>query len=486
MSVKPWSGICCRGSSSFSGTYPMPHLFDQAKGVLQSHIDSKCRQIDQGNVPSCVCSSWECIIPGCLKKTSFTCIPESNPLELKAATDLDLQQKVITWMPVALDQQQQASPDAVIEHPKLPLALSEVAIEKLETTLRHKYLAFLSGLPSLYYVALCRAMAPAVTSQAVITEMVPEPVELPTELLIQVTSSEDQGLSPGSGFQDATKACADIADESQAEVQVDAITVMVPLESQAEPVRPYSLGDPILAKLNFHLRKKILEVQLGIPVKARESREQTVAVPENICTQESLGSLNNQSKTLVQELSIPPDMPCAPDPEWLYFKEQLATELKAVHQKQKQLSSSTVPHGDVHWASKISQPSGDMTESQVLCVQLEAGVNKEQGKPKLAGDHGEGDAGFAFSSMREKSQSAEVQRPEGMLLNKTPRSPWRRRHCFCLDSPCQHSPQHHPQLKLPELSPRVLGGKGSEKNDRQDSQTKLNGRACILGSVYLV
>uniref|UniRef100_A0A8D0U531 Protein FAM205A n=2 Tax=Sus scrofa TaxID=9823 RepID=A0A8D0U531_PIG len=485
---------------------PMPHLFDQAKAVLQSHIDSKCRQIDQGNVPSCVYSSWECIIPGHLKKTSFTCIPESKSLELQAATDLDLEQKFITWMPVALDHQQQASPDAVIEHSKLPLALSKGTIEKLETTLRHKYLAFLSGLPALYYVALSRAMAPAVTSQAVITEMVPEPVELPAEPLIQVTSPEEQGLSSGPGFQDASEACADIADESQAEVQVDGTTETVPIESQTEPARLYSLGEPILAKLNFHVRKKILEIQLGIPIKARESREQTVAIPENICTQESLGSLNNQGKTLLQELPIPPDMPCAPDPEWLHFKEQLATELKAVHQKHKQLSSSLVPHDAVHWASKISQPSGDMTESQVLCVQLEASVSspsleepwspepqspdkkkdsahsptlaekiEEKGKPKLSGDHGEGDAGFSLSSTREKSQSAEAQRPERMVLNRTPCSPWRRRHCIHLDAPCQPSPQHHPQLKLPELSPRDPGGKGSEKNDRQDNQTKLNG-----------
>eukprot|EP00069_Balaena_mysticetus_P007851 bmy_05703T0 len=152
---------------------PMPHLFDQAKAISQSHIDSKCGQIHQGKVPICICGSWECRIPGGLEVAPFTCTPESKPLELQAANDPDKQQKITPWMPTALDQQQQASPDAITEHPKLPQALSEGAIEKLETTLRHKYLAFLSGMPALYYVALSRAMAPAITSQAMKTEMVP-------------------------------------------------------------------------------------------------------------------------------------------------------------------------------------------------------------------------------------------------------------------------------------------------------------------------
>ncbi|XP_060156787.1 protein SPATA31F1 [Globicephala melas] len=486
-------------------TVPMPHLFDQAKAILQSHIDSKCGQIHQGNVPACVYSSWECIIPGGLEVTPFTCIPESKPLEPQAASDPDLQQKITPWMLTALDQQQQTSPDAVIEHPKLPRALSEDSIEKLETTLRHKYLAFLSGLPAPYYVALSRDMAPAITSQAMITEMVPGPIEFPTEPLTQMTSPEEQGLSPGSGFQDANKACADIADEVQAEVQAEEVIEMVPLESQAEPARPSSLGEHKLAKLNFHLRNKMLEMQLGIPMTARKSRKQIVAASENICTQESLGSLNNQGNTLLQELPIPRDMPRAPDPECLYSKEQLATELKAAYQKQKQPSSSAVSHGSVHWASNISQPSGDLTEAQVLCGQLEASVNnhnlkepwspepqspdkskdsaqvptlaekrEEPGKPKSAGDHREGDAGFAVSSTREKSHSAEAQRPEGMLLKGTPCSPWRRRHRFHPDAPCQHSPQHRPQLKPPELPPGVPGGKDSEKNDLQENQAKLN------------
>ncbi|XP_040488260.1 protein FAM205A [Ursus maritimus] len=484
---------------------PMPHLFDQAKAILQSHINSKCGQIHQGKVPARVYSSWQCIIPGGLQVAPFTCIPESKPLELQAATDPALQQKAVPWIPTALDQQQQASPGAVTEHPKLPQALSKGAIEKLETTLRHKYLAFLSGLPALYYVALSRAMAPAISTQAVITGMVPGPGEFPTEPLTQMISSEEQCLSPRPCFQDANETCADIADEIQVEEQVEEMIKMVPLESQAEVSGLYTPKKPILAKLNFHLRKKILEIQLGIPIKARLSREQTVATPDNTSTQESLGSLNNQGKTLLQDLPIPPDTPRVPDPEWLHLKEQLALELKAVQQNQKQPSSRAVPHGSAHWASKISQPSGDMTEAQVLCVQLEARVNspsleepwspepqspghskdsaqvpmpaekrEDPGKPKVAGDHGEGDAGFAHSSIRDISHPDEAQRPKGMLLNRTPHSPWRRSRSFHLDAPCEHGTRHHPPIQLPEPPPGIPGVKVSEKNDLHSSQTKLN------------
>ncbi|KAM7241082.1 hypothetical protein CapIbe_007654 [Capra ibex] len=492
---------------------PMPHLFDKAKAILQGHIASRCGQIHQGNIPASVYRSWECIIPGGLEVTPFSCILESKPLELQAAADQDLQQEVIPGMPVALDQQQQVSPKAVVEHPKLPGVLSEAAIEKLEMTLRHKYLAFLSGLPALYCVSPSRVMAPATTSitpPAMVTEMVPEPVKFSTEPVTQVTSPEEQGPSPGPGFQEANEALSNTAEEFQADEQVEGVIEMLPIESETEPERPSSLGEHILAKMNFHLRKKILEAQIGIPIKARESREQVVGTSEDVCTQESLESLNNQGQPLLQELPIPPDVPCAPDPEWLHLKEQLATELKAVRQKQKQPSCSIVPHGSVHGASSISV-SGDMTEAQVLCVQLEASVNnpslgepwspeprspephmpdkskdsaqvptlaekrEEPGKPILVGDHGEGDAGFTLSSTRGKSHSVEGQRPEGILLNRTPRSPWQRRHHFHLDASCQHSAKHCPQPKLPELPPGgVPRGKDSQKKDLQDSQAKLS------------
>uniref|UniRef100_A0A2K6GF51 SPATA31 subfamily F member 1 n=1 Tax=Propithecus coquereli TaxID=379532 RepID=A0A2K6GF51_PROCO len=483
---------------------PMPHLFAQAKAILQSHIDSKCGQIHQGKVPACVHSSWDYRIPGGLTVTAFPCIPESQPLDLQATSDPDLHHKVMPWMPKALDQQQQALPGTVTEHPKLPRALSEEAKEKLETTLWHKYLAFLSGLPALYYVALSRAMAPAVTSQPVITEMVPEPIEVPTEPLTEMISFEEECSSLGPCFQDNNGTCADVAEEFQPAAQVEGMMETVSQESQAHPASPFSLKTHVLAKLNFHLRKKVLETQLGIPIRVRESMQQTAMVPGDTFTQDCLGSVNNQGETLLQELPIPPDTPCAPELDCVHIKEQLAIKLKTVRQNHKQLSSKAVPQGSAHWVSKDPQPSGDMTEAQVLCVQVEASVNntsleellspepqsphkskdsaqvpmlaekiEDPVKLKAAGDHGEGDAGFSLSSVREERHPVEDQRPAEMLLKKTSQGSWRQSDSFHFAEPCPHSPQHHPQPKLPDLRPGVPGGKASE-NALQDSQTKLN------------
>ncbi|KAM5328173.1 protein SPATA31F1-like [Glossophaga mutica] len=497
--------------STFKDRVLMPHLFDQVKAILKSHIDSKCGQIHQGKVPDHVYRSCECIIPGGLEVATFTCIPENKPLELQAATDTDLQQKIMSGMLTSLDQQQQTSPEAVIEHAKVPRVLSKEAIEKLKTTLRHKYLAFLSGLPPLYYVALSKAITPAITTEAIITEVVPEPVEILTEPLTAfpevgaASDTEEKCLSPGPCVQGANDACAETADDIQPEVLVEGMVEMEPLESQTESAKPCLLKKSILAKLNFHMRRKTLEIQWGIPTKTRESRKQTAVIPKKTSTQESLGSLNNQGDALLQNLPIPPNIPHAPDPKWLYLKGQLALELKAVQQNQKQPSSRAAPHASAHTSSKMSPPSGDMTEGQVLCVQLEASVNKptleepwspesqspgkskyssrvpklakkekDPGKPKLAGDHGEGDAGFVLSSARESSHSAEAQRPEGMLLNRTPQSPWQQRRSLYLCAPCQHSSQHHPQLKPPEPPPGVSGGEKAKKNGLQDSQTRLN------------
>ncbi|XP_003803947.2 putative protein FAM205B, partial [Otolemur garnettii] len=104
---------------------PMPHLFAQVKATLQSHIDSKCGQIHQGKVPACVFTSSDCRIPEGMVVTPFPCIPESQPLEPQVAGEPNLYDKVIPWMPKVLDQQQQALPGTVTEHPKLPKALSE-------------------------------------------------------------------------------------------------------------------------------------------------------------------------------------------------------------------------------------------------------------------------------------------------------------------------------------------------------------------------
>ncbi|XP_012576713.1 PREDICTED: putative protein FAM205B, partial [Condylura cristata] len=150
---------------------PMPHLFAQAQEILQSHIDSKCGQIQREKFPVCVGGSWEHGIPA-----DQTCSPDSSS-DPQAAGGPDQAQKDSALAPRALEQQQQASPEVVAEHPKVPQALSKGAIEKLETTLRHKYLAFLSGLPALYYVALSVAMSPASAPQDETANTKPNPAK---------------------------------------------------------------------------------------------------------------------------------------------------------------------------------------------------------------------------------------------------------------------------------------------------------------------
>uniref|UniRef100_A0A8C9UW69 Uncharacterized protein n=1 Tax=Spermophilus dauricus TaxID=99837 RepID=A0A8C9UW69_SPEDA len=277
----------------------------------------------------------------------------------------------------------------------------------------------------------------------------------------EAVDSPSLGLEPC--FQDDDETWADNTEEFQPEVRVEEMTEMVPPESQTLPAIPFSSKTHILAKLNFHLRKKVIEIHLGISIRIRENREPTEGFTENKSTQESLGSLSTPESTVVQELSITPESPPAPDSEWIPLKKQLATELKAVQHNLKALSSKPVPHGSPPRASKISQLNANMTKAQILCVQVEAR------KPKAAGDLGEGDAGLGISSISEERHPAEDQRPERM--NRTSRGSWRWNQSFLLEDPCPPSHQHHPQLQSPEPPPVVPGGKESEP-DRQDSPSK--------------
>ncbi|CAK6433862.1 unnamed protein product, partial [Pipistrellus nathusii] len=284
----------------------MPHLFDEVKAILQGHINSKCGQIHEGKVPAHVYRSGEGLIPGG--------IPESKLLELQAATHPDLQQKARPWMPTGLDQQQQISPDAVTEPRKLPQALSKEVLEKLEMIFRHKYLAFLSGLNPLYYVA-----------------------------------------QSAHGPSKVTQPCRDMAQGP---------VLDVPLEASVD---------------------------------------------------------------------------------------------------QPGLEESQIPESQSPGKSKSSAPVPMLTEKQ-----------ENPRKPKSPGKRGEGDAWFVLSSTRKKGFPAGAQRSKGMLLNRISQRPWLQRHGFHLDALCQHSSQHRPPLKPPDLLPGVPGRKESKKNDLQGSRTRLN------------
>ncbi|KAM5298457.1 protein SPATA31F1-like [Ctenodactylus gundi] len=472
---------------------PMPYLFAQAKAILHGHIDSKCGQIHQGKFPCHVHSSWERRIPEGLAVTPFSCILQGQPPEPEAASHPGLHHKITPWMPEALGQQPQSSPGAPTEHRKLTPALPQGAIEKLETTLRHKYLAFLSGLPALYYMALSKAMAPATTSHSVTTETVPGPAETPKEPLTPMISLEDPCRRLEPCFQKDNVAWTDITGEFQPEMQVEGKLQVMALDSQKHPASPSSFKTRILAQLNFHLRKKVIEIKLGVPVRLREPKEPTTDISENkFFSRASPGSLSRQRSTV--DLLVPPDSSPAPDSEGVHRKEQLATEL----------SSQAVSRGFIHRASKISHFSGDTNETQVLCVQVGASVNspsleeswsakphaqgqgkdsapvptlaekrEDTGKPKAAGDLGEGDAGLGLSLPSEERLPDEDQRPDRVLQNRKPQGAWGWSHSFHLVDLHRHSSQCLSQLKLPDSPPQVPEGNEC-KRDTQDSQSKLS------------
>ncbi|XP_023571814.1 protein FAM205A-like [Octodon degus] len=476
---------------------PMPHLFTQAKAKLHSHIDSKCGQIHQGKVPFHSYSSWEGIVSGDLAVAPFPCSPQGQPLELQAASDTELHDKVVSWTPMALDQQKQASPDTVTDHPKLHRALSQGVIEKLEMTVRHKYLTFLSGLPTLYSSALSEGMAPAITSHSTAVEMVPGPMTTPKEPLTQTISPEDPSRRFGPSFQNDSETQADKA-HLQPEVQVEGATESVPLVSQTHIAILYLSKTRIFSKLNFHLRKKVLEIKLGLPMRARESRKLTIAGPENKSSQAPPTSLNNPGSTVLPKLPILPDACPAPDSEWVHLTEHLASQLETVQHSQKPPSSKALSLASTHWSSKISQ----LSRAQVLCVQMEASANnpslwepwsagpqspgkdsaqistlaerrEDIGKPQAPGDLGEGDAGLGLPLTSAERQPDENEKPEEKLWEREPQGSWRWTHRCLLVDPQQHSSQCHPQLKPPE-PPKEGPEREESEHDLQGHQGKLN------------
>ncbi|XP_010593781.2 protein SPATA31F1-like [Loxodonta africana] len=473
----------------------MPYLLTQTKAILQSHINSKCWQTLQGTVIAHIFISRDCRIPGSMEVAQFPCTLENKLLELQAVAYPEIYQKV---MP------SQTLPGAVIDHTKLSRSLPKGAMEELGTNLQDKHLVFLSGLPALYYLAPSKATGPPITSQSEIAKIMPEPVEITPEPLTEMISYEKQCISPWPGLQD-NETGADGAQEFLIKVQEEKTKEMVHLESRTDAAILKAIKTPILTHLNFHLRKKVLKIHLGIPIKVRESQNQSVAVLENLPTQEALGSLNNQGKTSLQEFPIPIVSPHAPEQQFTCLRKQLIVQLKAVQQRKKQASSRAGPHGSAHRVSKISQVSEDTADAQELCAQLEArvdspcleeawcpesqvpgktnnsaqvptlAVKKEYPqKPKPQGDTREQNARFGLPSPTENRPPAEDQKPAGLSMNWTPRGPWQRSQSFDITASCQQSPQYCPQFKLPKLPPGAPGGKDSEKNDVEDSESHLN------------
>lgn len=115
-------------------------------------------------------------------------------------------------------------------------------------------------------------------------------------------------------------------------------------------------------------------------------------------------------------------------PRKVHLKEELAVKLRQCSRTKRELVPEH-PLGSAPWAFRGSQPSGDTTEAQVLCVQLEtsesnpsleepwtpepqaservrttptpAEKTEDPGKLRAAENHREGDAVLRLSSSRE-------------------------------------------------------------------------------------
>nr|XP_042126953.1 protein FAM205A [Peromyscus maniculatus bairdii] len=484
------------------GSISTPRLFSQTKAMLENHIDSKCGQIHQGKVPAQVWRSWERKIPGTpAAVTPSSWIPQGQHPELQAESQSnpDLHPKAAPLEPEAFEQEQQASSGTLIEHCKRPHALSKEMIKKLETTLQHKYLAFLSGLPALYCVALSRPISPTVTSQPRTTEMMSRPVKSSPEARTQLTSLAGP-LEPCP--RDDKEASADATGEVQPDGQAEGRTEKVSLDSRTRD-SARSINSHILAKLNFHLKKKVLAMQFGISEKERENKELALASPENESLQEFLRSLGIPEGTELQKLPRSGDSPPAPDANRVPLKKQPATAGQPVCHKPSQPSSRTVPHGSAQWGSKASKLRNKM-EAQVYCIQMETsgeepslekpfstepqspGKSKssahvstmtekieEPGKPKAVGDFGERDADFGLSPTSEKTHHDGDQEPEKGPLHRTPQGSSQQRQSVHLEDPSLPSPQEPSDLEFPEPPPKVFIEREPE-HDMQDSQAKVN------------
>uniref|UniRef100_A0A8C6RKH0 Uncharacterized protein n=1 Tax=Nannospalax galili TaxID=1026970 RepID=A0A8C6RKH0_NANGA len=436
------------------GLIPMPQMFAQSKAILQSHIDSKCKQVHQGKVPAHICSSWECRIPGGSAEGSpFPCISQGEPLKLQAESNLNLHDKGTPWIPKALDQEKKAVPHAFIEHCKRPQSLSKDIIKKLETILQHKYLAFLSGLPSLYCVALSRPTSLAVTNRSRIPEML---LPKPSKVLLKSCTDDDN------------KDSVDTAEKLQPELQVKGMME----RTRPHSTNPYS-NTHILAKLNFHMKKKVLAMQFGISEKENQFKEETVIGPKNQSKQKSLKSLNNQESTVLQKPKEDADLGLSQTNGKGHHtgQQKQATELQAVYHNQKQPDSA-------QWASKISQFSRDLTEAQMLCVDVEASdensnLEELHRKSKVAENIGEEDAGLVLSQTNGEGHHTGEQSPEKKFPNNKPQGSQKQKPSFHSVAPCPWSPQHPPQPKFQNPHPNILGRKDSE-HDLPVSESKVN------------
>ncbi|XP_044513201.1 protein FAM205A-like [Gracilinanus agilis] len=515
-------------------TFIEPETLAKAKDIVQMHIEKKCLQIKQGIFPDIVCRFRDI---GC--QLSAGDPSSQGTLETvhskMGAEDLTFQESGSTaWMELSMNQQPLAPLNKTIRQPDQAVNLPQSMIEKLEMILKHKYLAFLSGLPALYYVALYRAMSPLDICQTEVPNMGKGVVKEQIDSMSDKTWAEEQSIFPMRKVSNSTISSGDTGNELWVSQKIK-VSEAVP-EREGDKTRPEGIDEQrgfgylqcpympnkpdILIRMDSHLRKKVLEVKTGIPQKAIDSRELFKALESSlpqsdlrhipgVVVPESSEELQETLRTVEnQECSETCSSPAALDaevPSWTYFKEQLSSELEfnlmKISDKQTQscITSSQIPGLQ---ASKVAQPqpqkrpSGDMADAQVLCVHMEAEPNSLgqeywNAEPLITwdcqnkaigstpnkikgskGNQGGGDAGWRTSSLKRRSHTLKARRPAKSHINTIHRlHVGSRDHDQTAD--LQEFPHSFPKVEHSGALFGMPGRKETKRDDYKGSQSKL-------------
>ncbi|XP_036593469.1 protein FAM205A [Trichosurus vulpecula] len=521
-----------------------PETYAKTRAIVQMNIEKKCLQIEQGIFPDIICGSWDIgnQLSAGDSPTQRTLEAAHSNMESEGLAFQD--PNATAWMELSVDQQTLTPLDKTIRQPDQAVTLPQSMIEKLEMILRHKYLAFLSGLPALYYVALYRAISPLAISQTDIPGVVGQGiVKEQVDAMSYRIWAEEQSLLSKAEVNDSTMNSRDTENELWVPQQIK-VSEALPERGDNQkspegideqkgfgyPQCPYSPSKSvILNKMDSHLRKKVLEVNMGIPQKAIHSRELSEAL-ESPLPEPALGHVPivrtptvspESPKELQRTLSSPgspefPEMCSSPAtlnvevPSWTYFKEQLSNKLSLMRLSENQIQSCptaiplTSPQILGLPASKVTQPcsqrkpSGDMADAQVLCAHMETEQNSPgqreywniepqgpwDGQAKAIsstpskiegskGDQGGGDAGWGTSSLKRKSHALKARKPTKSSMSRTQRSPHPGDRDPYRTTPLQKLPQSFSKAEDSEALFGVPGRKEAERDYYKVSQRKL-------------
>ncbi|XP_072462700.1 protein SPATA31F1-like isoform X2 [Notamacropus eugenii] len=509
-----------------------PEIYAKARVIVQMHIEKKCLQIKRGTFPDVICGSWD--IGNQLSAgdppTQRTLEAAPSSMESEGLASQDSNQQTLTPRGKTVRQTDQT------------ITLSQSMIEKLEIILRHKYLVFLSGLPALYYVSLYRAISPLAISQTDVPGMGQGVVKEQIGPMSYRIWAEEQSILPSAEVNDSTMKSRDTGKElwvSQHKKVSEAVSERGGDKKNPEgideqrgfgyPQCPYLPSKSvILTKMDSHLRKKVLEVNMGIPQKAIDSRELSETLESPLpeppigyvptvvsfeSPREPQGALSSPGSQEFPDMCSSPAAADGGVPSWTCFKEQFSNSLELslmrLSENPTQSCPTAVPLTSPQipglQASKVTQPhsqrkpSGDMADAQVLCVHVET----EQSNPgqgeywntepqsswdgqtkavsstsnEIEGSEGEdqggGDAGWGTSSLKRKSHALKASTPTKSPISRTQRSPHTGDRDPYQTATLQKLPQSFSKAENSRALFGVSGRKETERDDYEGSQRKL-------------